>query len=435
MKKILSFILSISLIILVVSCEQKTTESDNTPPTIIITYPANNSEFVEGTEITIIADANDNEGIDKVEFYIDGTKESTDTTEPYEYVWDTGKKNTTHTIYAKAYNSSNNSASSYIVSIHLTEPSGNPPNSPTNPTPADNASSVSTNAYLFWSCTDPDGDPLTYDVYFGSSLNPPLVNSGQSETTFDSGTLELETTYYWKIVAKDDHSNSTTGEVWVFKTFSGGTGTVIDIDGNVYQTIIIGDQEWMMENLKVTHYRNGDPIPHLTGNNEWASTWSGAYCVYDNDPSYSNTYGNLYNWFAVDDPRGLAPEGWHVPTHDDWHADNDWSELVDYLGGSVVAGGKMKSTGSIEAGDGLWYAPNFGATNESGFTALPGGYKSSAYGGYFGDIGFYANFWSSSDLDSNDAWNIRLNFYDSQFYNFSPYKKYGFSIRCIRSVE
>ena len=426
MKKILVLLLSI-FIMLIISCNN-TTESDNTPPTVVITYPANNSDFEEGTEKAITADANDNKGVEKVEFYIDGTRVSTDTNEPYQYDWDTGaKRNSNHTIYTKAYDSSNNSASSDVITITLTEPGGNPPNPPTNPTPANNATSVSTNADLFWTCTDPDNDPLTYNVYFGTSTNPPQVSNGQSSTDYDPGTLNEETIYYWKIQAHDDHSNHTTGDVWKFTTFTGGTGTVTDIDGNVYQTIVIGNQEWMMENLKVTHYRNGDQIPHLTDDGDWASTFSGAYCVYDNDPSYANTYGNLYNWFAVDDSRGLAPEGWHVPTHDDWHADNDWNELVDYLGGSVVAGGKMKETGTTH-----WNSPNTGATNESGFTALPGGYKSSACGGYFGDIGVWANFWSSSDLDSNDAWTIRLYFDDSQFYNFDRYKKYGFSIRCVK---
>lgn len=138
--------------------------------------------------------------------------------------------------------------------------------------------------------------------------------------------------------------------------------TVTDYDGNVYQTVLIGDQCWMMENLKVTHYRNGDPIPHVTDGVTWGNLTSGAYCNYNNDEGNVATYGRLYNWYAVDDSRNIAPAGWHVPS------DAEWQTLVDYLGGDAVAGGKMK-----EAGTTHWASPNTGATNESGFTALPGG--------------------------------------------------------------
>ena len=197
-------------------------------------------------------------------------------------------------------------------------------------------------------------------------------------------------------------------------------GTVTDIDGNVYQTILIGDQEWMMENLKVTHYRNGEPISNLTNNNDWTNTTSGAYCYYNNDPDNADTYGALYNWYAVDDSRNIAPTGWHVPT------DDDWQELIDYLGGSGVAGGKMKETGTTH-----WNIPNTGATNESGFTALPGGdrYGSS---GYFNNIGYDAYFWSSTENSSNNAWLRELNYNNSGVYHYYNNKKYGFSVRCLR---
>ena len=172
--------------------------------------------------------------------------------------------------------------------------------------------------------------------------------------------------------------------------------TITDYDGNVYETVEIGDQCWMAENLKVTHYRNGDAIPTGYSDSEWPNLSTGAYAVYpwDNDDASQNTcegdctevYGNLYNWYAVDDTRDICPEGWHVPT------DTEWTELEDYLGG---AGGKIKSTGTIENGDGLWYSPNLGATNESGFTALPGGYRHGNYG-YYDNMGYYVYLWSST---------------------------------------
>ncbi len=143
-------------------------------------------------------------------------------------------------------------------------------------------------------------------------------------------------------------------------------GTLTDIDGNVYRTIKIGNQWWLAENLKVTHYRNGNPIIKLIADepnwSSWASMLNGACCAYEYNDSLANIYGYLYNWFAVADPRKISPEGWHVPN------DDEWNSLIKFLGGESVAGGKLK-----EAGTSHWLSPNNGATNESGFTAFPGG--------------------------------------------------------------
>ncbi len=166
---------------------------------------------------------------------------------------------------------------------------------------------------------------------------------------------------------------------------SSETGIVTDIDGNTYQTIKIGNQWWMAENLKVTHYRNGDAIPNVTDYTEWVYLTSGAYCAYDNDNSHVATYGRLYNWYAVSDSRNVAPSGWHVSTFEEWQT------LEDYLGGSSVAGGKLK-----EAGTSHWASPNTGATNESGFSALPSGYRSHVYG-HYSAMGFYCDFWTSTE--------------------------------------
>ena len=163
------------------------------------------------------------------------------------------------------------------------------------------------------------------------------------------------------------------------ETNTSNSETVTDIDGNTYKTVKIGNQIWMAENLKVTHYRNGDIIPNVTNNFEWAYLSTGAWCVHDNDGSYANTYGYLYNWYAVNDIRNIAPEGWHVPT------DEEWKELEMYLGMSQTEaddtgyrgtneGGKLK-----EAGTTHWETPNTGATNETGFSALPGGCRSNQH--------------------------------------------------------
>ena len=200
-------------------------------------------------------------------------------------------------------------------------------------------------------------------------------------------------------------------------------GTVTDIDGNVYETVQIGEQLWMAENLKTTHYNNGDEITY-PNNEDFGSYDEGQYGVYDNDPSNADIYGNFYNWYTVDDDRGLCPEHWHVPS------DDEWTILIDYLGGTSVAGGKMKSTGTIEDGDGLWYSPNEGASNESGFSAFPAGYRGSG-NGYYGSMGGYGSFWSSSEYGSDDAYVRNLYYgYSDVFRNFGN-RHYGFSIRCV----
>jgi rhodanese-related sulfurtransferase len=215
-------LLVLLLVVLLISCEDKTTEPEDTEaPTVAITYPANNAEFPTGSEITIIADATDNEALKEVEFYIDGILVFTDSEDPYHYFWDTQtKRDTDHTIYAKAYDTSDNSAISEVINITITEPVGTAPNPPINPSPSDASADISINTGLSWDCSDPEGDLLTYDIYFGTSSNPPLVSANLSSTSFDPGTLINDTAYYWKIKATDVNNNSTIGDVWQFTTIS-----------------------------------------------------------------------------------------------------------------------------------------------------------------------------------------------------------------------
>ena len=197
--------------------------------------------------------------------------------------------------------------------------------------------------------------------------------------------------------------------------------TVTDIDGNVYETIQIGDQEWMAENLKVTHYRDGTAITNVSDNIAWTVTTTEAYCIYNNNANNEvDTYGALYNWYAVDDSRNIAPEGWHIPT------EAEWQVLIDNLGGDEVAGGKMKETGTSH-----WVSPNIGATNESGFTALPSGYRSYADGSY-GYMGYVTSFWSATLSGSSGAWVRRLGYTDSDLRLSHSNKEGGTAIRCLR---
>ncbi len=397
-----------------------------------------------------------------------------------------------------------------------------PPNAPSNPSPANGATGLSTAPTLSWTCSDPDNDGLTYDVYFGTSSNPTTaIATGQTAASIARSGLSNNTTYYWKIVSRDNNGNTKEGSIWSFATAAipnsltitspnGGenwtvgssqnitwsstgtianvkleystnsgsswitivtstpndgtealtvpntpyatcrvrvtdvtnsavtdmsdanftiSGTVTDIDGNVYHYITIGTQTWMVENLKTTRYRNGDAIQNATDNTAWSNLTIGAYCNYDNNSSNATTYGRLYNWYAVNDSRNIAPAGWHVPT------DNEWKILEMYLGMTqqqadatgwrgTDEGNKLK-----EAGNSHWASPSAG-TNSSGFTALPGGCRYS--NGTFGDVGNYGYWWSSSEYDATLAW-LRGMYYDNAYVSRSNYvKKVGFSIRCVR---
>jgi uncharacterized protein (TIGR02145 family) len=210
----------------------------------------------------------------------------------------------------------------------------------------------------------------------------------------------------------------------------GGSGTcpatVTDVDGNVYNTVQIGGQCWMAENLATETYGDGSAIPTGLGSGAWSSATSGAFAVYGNNPATSNkgTYGLLYNWYAVADLRSICPAGWHVPT------DGEWTELTDHLGGTGVAGGPMKTTGTRSAGTGLWQAPNTGATNGSGFSALPGGARYD-YGNFSG-VGYYGLWWSASESNIYDAWGRGLDYDDTFVYRYAYNKQFGFSVRCVR---
>jgi len=185
-----------------------------------------------------------------------------------------------------------------------------------------------------------------------------------------------------------------------------------------YKSVKIGTQTWMSVNLNVSTFRNGDPIPQAKTDEEWKKAGDNeqpAWCYYDNDPANGAKYGKLYNWYAVIDPRGLAPEGWHVPS------DAEWTKLTDFLGGEV-AGTKMKSTSG--------WAENGNGTNTSGFSGLPGGYR--YYNGSFDDVGGDGNWWSSTEDLTGNAWYRYLNYLNGNVYRYDSNKKNGFSVRCLR---
>jgi uncharacterized protein (TIGR02145 family) len=198
-----------------------------------------------------------------------------------------------------------------------------------------------------------------------------------------------------------------------------------DIAGNTYPTVRINDQVWMAENLETGTYANGAPIPCPgTDNTAWENNTDGAYSWHGNDVNNKGPYGALYNWAAVKNPNGLCPDGWHVPS------DEEWQILVDYLGGDDLAGGTMKSTITDPAPHPRWSKPNIGATNSSGFNGLPAGLRRS--NGTFREIGPYGAWWTATDGEKGDAWHRSIFFADTQVYHFVYGKGSGMSVRCIK---
>jgi len=213
--------------------------------------------------------------------------------------------------------------------------------------------------------------------------------------------------------------------------------TVTDIDGNIYNTVQIGNQCWMKENLKTITYNNGTPIPNVTDPDEWAGLTTGAYVWYDNDISWKDSYGALYNWFTTVDTNDLCPSGWHVPTHD------EWTVFTDYIGGTASPhGNELKSCRQVNSPLGgncnttvhpRWNEDidqgNYG-TDDYSFSGLPGGYRS--YFGTFYGTGKYGQWWSSTESSSSYAILRTLVYYEGMVFGYYDYKLNGFSVRCLK---
>jgi uncharacterized protein (TIGR02145 family) len=193
-----------------------------------------------------------------------------------------------------------------------------------------------------------------------------------------------------------------------------------DADSNHYPVVKIDTLVWMAQNLNTTRYSNGDSLPNIITDSLWEDLDSGAYCNYNNNPDTSVIYGRLYNWFAVHDTCNICPEGWHVPTND------DWIHLTDYLGGELIAGGQLKENCFA-----LWNYPNTGAANNTGFTAIPGGYRYGE-GGTFSNLGNAGGWWSSTESGPNTGWYRNLFYNSNSVSRHSNNKTFGLSVRCIK---
>jgi uncharacterized protein (TIGR02145 family) len=271
-------------------------------------------------------------------------------------------------------------------------------------------------------------DLIDFGVLWGSF--PDLTYSNNKiEATSKTFSLDLKglqsgKKYYFRTYANTNEGVAY-GEELSFTTSSNSSVTITDSDGNSYKTVQIGTQFWMAENLKTSKYSDGTTIPNITDNTQWTNLSTGAWCYYDNNSANNSKYGKLYNWYAVSPTtngnKNVCPTGWHVPTN------AKWTVLTDYLGGEIVAGGKMKEVGTIS-----WNSPNTDATNTTLFTGLPGGYRTSN-GGYY-DIGDAGVWWSSSENNTTSiAWSRYLYFGNGVAISGSGNDKvYGLSVRCLR---
>jgi uncharacterized protein (TIGR02145 family) len=280
--------------------------------------------------------------------------------------------------------------------------------------------------------TSDGGASITvHGVCWSTTTGPTTALS--TKTTDNTGTgafassitgLASSTIYYVKAYATNS-AGTAYGNELTFTT-SVALSTVSDIDGNVYNTVTIGTQVWMAENLKTTKYNDNSTIPLVNDASAWAALTTPAYCWYNNDAAtYKATYGACYNWYTVDvtsnGGKNVCPTGWHVPT------DAEWATLTTYLGGESVAGGKLKEIGTTH-----WVTPNTGATNETGFTALPGGGRYDD--GICGNVGNYGYWWSSTEYSPTGAWFRGALYYYYNVDRGSLDERSGFSVRCLRDL-
>ncbi|MBN1199069.1 MAG: hypothetical protein JXA23_06940 [Bacteroidales bacterium] len=264
---------------------------------------------------------------------------------------------------------------------------------------------------------------ICYNTQPLPTVSDSTVPAGSGSGTFSVTLTGLtpNTRYYVRTYATNETGTGYSDALILQTMF----GTVTDSDGNSYQTVRIGDQEWMAENLKVTRFRNGAAIPNRTDYSQWAQLNTGAYCWYANDyEMFGQYYGALYNSYTLTDPRGLCPDGWRIPTI------GDWDTLVNQLGGLAVAGGKLKSalTGLYQLP--CWIPPNYMGTNESGFSAFPGGVRSYMEGIFIGEGS--NGYWWSATPDSTGINVIGLVTNSAAVFHvlFNPTS--GASVRCVK---
>jgi len=340
----------------------------------------------------------------------------------YAYSWDLKHDKTT--IARSTHDKQNHS-----MSVRCLKDENQPPAQPSNPSPSDGSINQAVTSQLSWTCSDPDNDPLTYDVFFGTSNPPAQVGSGQTGTTFNPGTLSFNTKYYWKVIAHDDHSNTTEGPVWQFTT-TGVMGIpcpgfpTVTYGGQVYNTVQIGTQCWFAENLNI-----GEMIPVAVAqtNNSIVEK----YC-YGDEASNCGIYGGLYQWnelmqyVTTPGVKGICPTDWHIPTDEEFCT---MSKLIDPTVDCNPLGGYTGTDAGLKMKSQTGWAGNGNGTNSSGFNGLPGGWGAGGYQG----LSIYGMFRTSSEWsDPTFAWSYDLYADSIKMARSTHNKVSALSVRCIK---
>jgi uncharacterized protein (TIGR02145 family) len=307
-----------------------------------------------------------------------------------------------------------------------------PPGQPGSPIPQHTASNQSTSAQLYWSCSDPDGDPLTYDVYFGTETIPALVASSHSDTSYNPGILEYNTTYYWYIVASDGKGIVTIGPVWSFSTSDAWScGDSINHMEQSYGTVLIGTQCWMAENLNIGTMIVGD-------SNQTDNDTIEKYC-YNDVPDSCDVYGGLYQWdemmqYVTDTTtQGVCPDGWHIPTDFEWKILEGNVDSYYDVGDPEWNGFGLRGTDAgyqLKSASG-WYN-SWNGPDSIGFSAMPGGINTCEF--IYSSLAQYAYFWSSDiGITSNFKLMRRINWMSYTIYRNTERICKGFSVRCVKN--
>jgi uncharacterized protein (TIGR02145 family) len=414
------------------SCKKKDKEEDKTNqiPTCTITNPPDGQQIAKGETVIVSVEATDADGaINEVQFTIDGIGRGSAGSFPYNYSWNTSDEALgVHTIKATAIDNAGGNKTDQVT-VEIIE-SGDIP------VAAFTGSPTSGTAPLTVNFTDQStNNPTSWQWDFGDGDTSTLQNPAHTFNSAGTYTVGL-------LVSNGYGSDAELKSAYITVTYEGGLGepcpgvpTVTDIDGNVYNTVLIGSQCWMKENLKTTAYSNGSAIPNVTSSSAWETLTTGAYVWYDNDIYWKDRYGALYNWHAIADTNGLCPAGWHVPTNDEWTA------LTDYIGGTVSPhGNELKSCRQVNSplGGGCntsehprWDEDdNHWGTDDYEFSGLPGGYR--ALDGVFNAIGGNGFWWSSTETFSNAAWFRSLKYSNGHVGKYDYSKRDGYSIRCLR---
>ena len=292
------------------------------------------------------------------------------------------------------------------------------------------ALSVTGNGAVLGGTVTSDGNASVTErgVVYSTSANPTTsdtkVNMGSGTGSFSGtiATMTSGTNYYVRAYAINSVGTSYGSAINFTTSFVVVAGSVNDIDGNSYAAVSIGIQVWMAENLRVTKFNDGSAIPNITDNDSWSNALTPGYCWYNNDEAtYRNPYGALYNWYAANTGK-LCPTGWHLPS------DAEWTILTNFLGDLSLDGGKLKETGTAH-----WNTPNTGATNEIGFTHLPGGYRTFNSGAAFYSLGIGGSMWSSTSNNTTQAWERAVQNFSAAILVISAEKAYGVSVRCVKN--